>query len=203
MKISEMITEVIDEVGQDSEDTTLTAKFLNYCKASIRRLPSKTRERTVITISSATLIAGNGALTLPSNFIGERQVWYLESGERKEIHKKIADEFNYIKNESTLGVPEFYRIFAKYIEFDVNALSDMTIEIEHFKDVSDGLATTDDFFGNVDLIETIKDLMKFYYFTYKQQYDIAGGFFNNARDQLSDADAEFMEEELGSHVEES
>jgi len=164
MIMSDVINEVISEVGGDVTDTTLSAKMLIFAKGALRRFPLFTKSRLLYVTSYATLVAGINYITTPDHFLDEKQVWYEESGERKII-KKVADNtFSQIINTSSSGTPGYYHIANNVIEFDKNSDTDRVIYIEHLCEVDDVTASSD-FFGSTDMLETLKDGMKATYYS--------------------------------------
>ncbi len=55
MLLSEIITEVMGDVGEDTADTALVALMLTWAKATLRRFGLFTRSRPFKTTSSVTL----------------------------------------------------------------------------------------------------------------------------------------------------
>jgi hypothetical protein len=110
--------------------------------------------------------------------------------------------FNDKVNTNSSGTPAYYSIYAKTMEFDKKLGGAYTIGIEYFKSVWNVL-TTDTFFGFDDLIEPLKDLVKFYYYTYAEDKNTAAGFLALAKASLGDIDSDFMVEEQGGYVEEA
>lgn len=201
--ISEIISELITETGGDADDSALTTEWLTLLKGAIRRLPGNVRDRTILTISYATLGSGNQVMTLPGYFISERQVWKLENGRRTEVTKLIGDEFN-AQYKAEGGSLDFYRIYRKFLEFNRKAQADTTIEVEHFKDPTIDLATTDTFFGNSNLLEIVKDYAKFTHFHGVEEDRAKGAdYLQLAQDAAQEQDTEFLEEEIGGYVVES
>lgn len=200
MLISEIRDEIIDEVGQDNTDTIIQGKIFNFIKSALRKLPRHLRDRCLITISYATLSSGEYSLSVPPTFVSERQIWYTDGGERKDIEKVDRPQFNSLFNENTTGVPQYYSIFGKMIEFDRKANQDYTIECEFFKSPGD-VALADAFFGGDDLVEIIKDLVKgIYYGDYEEDAQKASIHLQLAQVGLEEGCAAYLEEEFGGHV---
>lgn len=203
MLISELIDEVISDVGEDTEDSDLVSKMLNFAKGALRRFPLFCRNRLLVDISYATLEIGENYLTTPTGFITERSIYYEEDGKRKHITKLTDTEFNEARRTQISGTPKHYRVVGNVIEFNKNSDADLVIYVEHFKEV-DAVALDDDFFGTSDMAEILKDGIKAtYYSDYsedKTQGDKKLALFKTGLDQL---DGRFMVEELPTHVEET
>jgi len=204
MLISEVINEVIDEIGGDSEDSALSAKLLTFAKGALRRFPLFCRDRLLYAISYATLEAGENTLSVPTYFLagkGPKAVWYEESGRREIIHKLTDEKFIDYYNSEATGVPRYYRITGNVIEFDVKADVERIIYIEHLCEVDDVTADST-FFGSSDMIEILKDGIKATYYTdYTEDTtgrgDKKAAQFENGLNKL---DSRFMREFLGTHA---
>jgi len=199
MIIQDIRDEIVAEVGQDSEDTTMLANMLTFIKSALRKIPRHVKDRTITTISYATLSAGDYSMDLPSNFIRERRVWRMESGNRKEIGKLPFDTFATRINEDSSGPVSSYRIYGKTIEFDVKTASDEVIYIEHFKSVWD-VALDDTFHGNDDLVELVKEHTKAIYYESVEDNARAQMHLALAKDEERQVTADFMADEIGDHV---
>ena len=203
MLISEIIGEVLSDVGEDSGDTDLIAKVLIFAKGALRRFPLFCRSRLLMDTSYATLKAGVNYLTTPTGFIEEIAIYYLVDGKKNYIDKATESEFGDAQNTQLTGNPSYYRIVGNVIEFDKSAAEDLVIYVEHFKEV-DNVALADDFFGSTDILEILKDGMKATYYSDYQE-DVAKGkeklaLFKVGLDTL---DSKFMVKELGTHVTEA
>lgn len=204
MLISEIIDEVITEIGGDTTDTTLEANMLIFAKNALRRFPLYTRDRLLIDTAYSTLNTGENYLTTPTDFIKERSLYYMSGGVRQIIERLTAGEMNITRSTGTSGNPDYYRIYGTTIEFDKNAGSDVVIYIEYFKEVDD-IEATDTFFGSTDLLEVMKDGMKaIYYSDYADDSDGKGdrkwALFKSGLDALDD---KFMIEEQGGYIDEA
>jgi len=185
MLISEIRDEIIDEVGGDSTDTDLQTKIVNFIRAALRRLPNRIKDRTLITISYATLSGGAYSLTLPDNFISERDVWRESStGKRIQIVRKGTDVFRGLANQSTPGSISYYIVYAKTMEFDKQADLDVVIYIDHFKSVG-----------------TIAKAI--YYGDYEEDQEKGDRKLKLALSELDKINAHYQAENLPTHVEES
>jgi hypothetical protein len=204
MLISEIISEVIDEVGGDSSDTGLATKLLTCAKGALRRFPLYCRDRLLYATSYATLSAGENTLSVPTYFLagkGAKCVWYEESGRRNIIHKLTDEKFPEYYNSEATGVPQYYHIEVNTIEFDVKSDVDRTIYVQHLCEVDDVTAASD-FFGSSDMIEILKDGIKATYYTdYTEDTtgrgDKKASMFKDGLDKLN---SRAMIESLGTHA---
>jgi len=204
MLISEIITEVIDEIGGDSEDSTLSAKLLTFAKGALRRFPLLCRDRLLYATSYATLEAGENTLSVPTYFLagkGPKAVWYEESGRREIIHKLTDEKFIDYYNSEATGVPRYYHIASGTIEFDVKSNVDRVIYFNHLCEVDD-ITATSVFFGSSDMIEILKDGIKATYYTDYTEDTTGRGDKKAAQfeDGLNKLDSRYMREFLGTHA---
>ena len=200
MLISEIILEVIAEVGADSEDSALITKMLGFTKGALRRFPLFAKSRLFNLISSDTLSAGESYISTPAYFISEKQIWYVESGKRQIITKKWQEEFSELINSEATGKPEYYYISGNVIYFDKKCDTDRIIYIEHEGEVDD-ITAASNFFGSSDMLEILKDGIKAtYYSDYTE--DTAKGdkkmaLFKAGLDKLTERN---MIETMGGHI---
>lgn len=206
MLISEIRDEIIQEVGGDTADTTLASLMLGFIKGGLRILVTKARSRVLVGVSSMTLSSGSNTATAPTGFIKEvsdQSVWRVNDGERISILRYQRDNFQEIFSSQSVGVPVYFRVYAKTFEFNRKADQNYTIYVEHFKEISD-VAAGDTFVGNDTELAALKELAKkIYYFDYEEDKGRGETTMAIANDLLSEIDADYMEQELGSHVEES
>ena len=203
MTVQEIRDEIIVEIGGDSSDTTLLANILQFIKTGLRRFPLFSKQRLLLTTKYATLSAGEQTLTLPSDFISERAIYHVKSGKRKRIEKQYTDTFNdSFSSDASSDTISGYRIIDDYIEFTVKAETTLTIYIEYYKEVDD-VSLTDTFFGSSAMAEVTKDFAKYYYFMYEEDENKANHFIALAGAGLRELDAQKLEEELPSYVEEA
>jgi len=204
MLLSEIITEVISDVGGDTTDTDLQGKMLIFAKGALRRFPLFSRSRLLIGTSYATLEVGENYLTTPTGFIREISIYYVETdGNRKYIIKLTEGEFG-SRVTTDSGTISYYRIVGNVIEFDRNTDTERVVYVEHHKEV-DNLSLTDDFFGNTSMLEIMKDGIKAtYYEDYTEDTTGRGnkalGRFKAGLDEL---EAQFLMSEQGEYITES
>jgi len=202
MLISEIINELITETGGDTSNTDLAALWLIFLKGAFRRLPVNVRHRSIVATYTDTLSAGNNSLSLQSNFVGLRnnEVYRVNGNYRLPISVLPPSEFNKFYRDAS-GTPSYCRVIDKTLYFEISAIEDYSIFYEYFKDVSDGLASTDTFFGTTELLESIKDMAKFtHYHDYEEDESKGSTHMGLARDQLDKIDAQYMDETFGGHV---
>lgn len=206
MLISEIRDEIINEVGQDTTDTGLQTKMLGFIKSALRKLPEAARDKSITTVGSVTITAGSYSASLPLDFLKElspKSFWYI-SGDKREVVEKIPrDEFNRTFSGGIVGTPSFCSITGKTLEVDLKASEDMTLYIEYFKSVWNVVAT-DTFAGLDNLIECVKEFTKFiYYADYEEDTEKGALHLSLARDHADKIKSDFMEEVMGSHVQET
>jgi hypothetical protein len=204
MTIQEIRDEIVEEIGGDSADTTLLTRIFNVIRSAMRRLPKHVISRTLASIESVSLSAGNNSTTLPTTFIKETYVYRKGAdGNKITITKSSADRFNEI-NDTESGDIQRYRILGKTIYFDRKTIAADTIYIECFKSQVGSLALSSDFFGNDDEVETVKSLAKMiYYRDYEEDKEKADDHKSDAAVGMAAMKADYMIKELPSHVEES
>lgn len=204
MTIQEIRDEIVEEIAGDSSDTDLLTRIFNVIKAAIRRLPKHVISRTLATIESVSLVAGDNNAPLPTGFIKESYVYRKGAdGNKIKINKASADRFNEI-NDTTPGDISEYRIIGKTMYFDKKTISAETIYIECFKSQVGSLALSSTFFGNDDEVETIKSLSKMiYYRDYEEDKEKSDDHKADAGTGIAKMNADYMIRELPSHVEEA
>lgn len=206
MLISDIITEIMTDVGADLSDTVLTGKMLTFLKGGLRMIPVKARSRLLTAVSSVSLAENGYSVAVPTGFrkeVSDQSLWYVEGGSREPIIKYQRDDFTQIFNDTVLGPPKYFRIIGSTIEFDRRSEVARTIYVEHFKDISSVVAG-DTFVGDDSLISAAKLLTKHIYFNdYEEDESRGKTALALAQDILQEIDSEYMENELGSHVEEA
>jgi len=203
MIISELITEIISEVGGDTADTDLAAKMLIFVKGALRRAQLFCRHRLLADTSYATLSSGSNYITTPTGFIretGEKSIYYIDSGARKYIEKLTSGQFGLQVNTSSSGKPAYYHIIENVIEFDKNADADLVIYVEHFQEL-DNITAASTFFGSSDITEVVKDGAKYtYYSDYVEDDAKADKKLMLFKAGLDELESKFMMSEQGGHI---
>ncbi len=203
MLISEIRDEVITEVGGDTSDTELQTKVLGFIKSTLRRLPKNCKDRSLISKKSVTLTVATQTASLPAKFLAEREIWYEEGGVRKHVTViRDTELFNRQYNSTTVGFPEYCRIYGSTIEFSRPADATYTIYIDCFQEV-DAVVAGDTFAHDSTTAEIVKDGVKFYYYTYteeKEMLDKFGGLFKSG---LAELNTQYTWLETPDHIEEA
>jgi hypothetical protein len=204
MTIQEIRDEIVEETAGDSSDADLLTRIFNVIRAAIRRLPKHVLSRTLSTIESVSLAAGDNNAALPTGFIKETYIYRKgPDGNKIKIDKASPDVFNSI-NDTTSGDIFKYRIIGKTIYFDRKTIETDTVYIECFKSQVGSLALSSTFFGNDDEVETIKSLAKMiYYRDYEEDKEKSDDHKGDAAAGLAAMKSDYMIRELPSHVEEA
>lgn len=202
MTLGEIITEITAEIGGDSTDTTLSSNLLMYCKASLRRLPKRVRDRSLVKIGSVSLSSGSQTASLPTDFLKERMVWYVNDGRRVEIDRVHFKTFNAERYSSNaIAIPTQYRIYGASIEFQAKADQNYTIYLEYFQALTqNSITTSSDFAMREDAVEAFKDLVKSYYYRYEEDHATARDYWAQGFAVFQEIDDEYCDEELGDRI---
>jgi len=205
LTISQIITEIVTEVGGDTSDSDFAASMLVFFKSGIRKVPIFARDRLILTQEEITLSASAQTLDLSTTtkgFIRENHVWYVgDNGVRVKISQPPSREyFNNLYNTNSTGKPTYYIINGKTMQFEKKADEDLTIGIEFFKELSD-IATGDTFFGDERLVEACKGLCKHvYYRDYEEDSSKGREHQEEAREILFILEGEYEDQELAGHI---
>jgi len=198
--ISDIIGEVIVDVGGDVADTELTTNLLSWAKSTLRRFPLFTRSRLLKTTSTITLSSGANSASLPTGFLRETFVFRKSSGSDIEIEKHPS--FKSVVNTSSSGTPLYYEIIGSTIYFDKNANADYTVYIEHSKEI-DNVAAGDTWAYSSTMAEILKDGMKYYYFSNAEDRASASDALSMMKIGLDKIEEDHMVDTCGSHIDES
>ena len=198
MLISAIITEIVQETGGDTSDTDLAALILTCIKGALRRFPLFSRTRGIKTTSSISLTSGASSTSLPSGFINEEKVYWLENGARRNIEDH--PNFSGIVNTQDTGVPAYYEIVGATIYFDRKADKDYTIYIEHFKEI-DAVAAGDTWAFDSSTAEILKDGAKYtYYSDYTEDQNKGAEKLALFKAGLQELESKFMIKTCGTHI---
>lgn len=205
MLVSEILTEVVTEVGADADDTALPTKLLGFAKSALRRFPRFSRNRITQGRVSGTLSAGASTMTLPAGLNMISQVFYEEDGERREIERPKLKEFNSRYRGNSIGNPEYCIVRAdadgvQTVEFNVKADKNYTVYFESSIDIDD-ISASDTWPYSSDRAEILKDGIKWYYYRSIDD-DLAGDHKTDFGAGLKELEREFMREEMPDHVQE-
>ena len=200
--ISEVVDEIINEVGNDTDDSTLVTKMFGFFKAGMREVPTFARQRLVITDETMSLAASAQTLDLTGltyGFSKETNVWRQgTNGARIPIYRPPSRSyFHRLYQTGYPGKPSYYIISGKTMRFDKKADEALTIGIEYFKEISD-IETTDTFFGDESLLQACKWLCKeVYYRGYEEDKAKADDARINADRIIFELECDFEAQELG------
>lgn len=202
--LQEMAVEICTEVGGDTSDTTLLAKIVIFIKSALRKFPLYTRNKYLIDTKTATLSSGSASVTIPSGLIEVRDCYYVSDNLRVRIEKLSYEKFNDEYSPGGSGAPEYYRIVGNTVEFNHPAAQDYTIYFEGKVSSVDSMTSSSTFGGSDEVVEVVKDGAKaIYYLTYTEDEQIGMIFEAKFKDGLNTLDAQYMTQDLSSHVEES
>jgi len=206
MTINDILAEIINEVGGDSSDTTLTTKMLGFFKAGYRHIPAFIRDRNFTAVASYTLLAASNtvALTNFTGFIREREIWFEgDNGIHIPIYKPPSLQyFHKVINPQKGGKPFYYRIYAQTLQFDKLADAGLIIGMDYFKAVS-SIAGTDTWLADEQLMEGAKHFCKMIYFSdYEEDTEKASENERRGKDIIARLEEEYEVQELGGYVDE-
>ena len=200
MLISTIRDEIITEIGGDTADTVLATKILQFINSALRRFPLWTRSRFMYTTHSGTLSSGSSSISLPSNTLTERVVYYISSGNQLRIERSASHEwFNDARNTGATGAPNYYEIIGQTMYFDRTADADYTIYLECQQE-QDGVLAGDTLAADTTVAEIIKDGAKSYYYYYVEDIPSAKEFLTLFKNGMDELDAKYVAMELGTHV---
>ena len=203
MLISDILTDVLGDVGADITDSENQAKALGWIKSVLRRFPLNIRSRSLIIDYPFTLPSTGQVVTLPSGFIQEKEFWYISAAKREPI-TMVRDTkiFNQHYQTSPSGAPQYARIISGGVEFDKPADQAYSCYLEYFKEI-DNVSASDTFAHNSNIAEIVKDGIKFYYYVWNEQ-DADKAFWAGLFEKgLLRIDSEYARQEQPDYVEES
>ncbi len=200
MLISEIISDVILDVGGESGDTTLTTNMLAWAKSALRRFALFTRARPFKTTSTVSVSSGANSVALPSGFLREVFVYRKSSGADIEIEKH--PNFKTVVNTSSSGELLYYEIIGSTIYFDKNSSGGETVYIEHYKEI-DGVASGDTWDYSSPMIEVLKDGMKYYYYKNVEDSPNAAESLNLFKAGLDKIEEDFIIDNSPGYINES
>lgn len=207
MLVSDIITEIITEIGGDTDDTDLATRLLVFFKSGFRLLPAFARDRSFLGEGTLTLSSGEFEHSLNdlTGFIRERNVWYVnDTNTRTPIYKPPSPSyFQNIITPIATGNPFHYRIYGTTFQVDRKASRDFTIGFDYFKAVS-AIAASDTFSYNEQIVQAAKYLCKAeYYGDYEEDEAKAVRNMNKGMAIAQILEEEFEVQELGGYVNES
>lgn len=203
MLISEIRDDIILDIGGDADDTELQTKVLAWIKSALRRFPRWCRGRLLRTTKSGTLSAAATTMTLPTGTRQIFQVYYLTSDNKRiEITMPGLKFFNEQYRGNDTGVPEYCIVRGNTVEFNRKNDSARTIYFEAQGEIS-SVSSSDTWSWSEDESEILKDGVKFYYYSYKEDEEQKAEYKSLFKAGLDDIDAQYVREEIPDHVEET
>lgn len=204
MTLTEMATELCNDVGGDTSDSDLMAKLIVFIKGALRQFPLYIRNKFLIDTKTGTLSSGASTMTIPSGLIEPRDVYYITSSVRVRIKKLTYDKFNEAYQVGGSGAPEYYRIVGDTVEFSHAADQDYTIYFEGKCSSVDSLSASSTFTGSDEVVEVVKNGAKeVYYLSYTEDNQLGPVFSAKFRDGLQKLDEQYMISDMPRYVEES
>lgn len=202
MLISDLIDEIITEVGGDVTDTDLQTKTLGFIRSALRRFPRFTRNRMVRSQKSGSLSASAQTMAVPSGVVDILAAYYLEAGERKDIFRPKLPRFTEEYRSTGNGSPQYFIVRTNTVEFDRPADQAYTIYFECNIEIDD-VDSTDTWAHSSDRAEIMKDGAKAYYYGYVEDEAKESKSLTLFKAGLDALEREYAREELADHVEEA
>lgn len=206
--MSDLVTEVISEVGGDTADSDLATKIFGYMKSGMRIIPALVRSRILTTRKSFTLVTGansyNLSLLSPS-FLRERTFSYIDpNGKEVPITMLSAGMFLQYKDTAAVGsYPQNYNISNKTVFFDRSAPQNLTINVDYFCGITDNLLSSSTYFSTEDSIELVKSLTKMKYYEYEEDDAKIASNKSDAKVLMDEMESRYIEDELGGFPDEA
>lgn len=207
MTFADDIAEIINEVGGDSTDTTLTTKMFGFYKAGARHIPPYVRDRNFITVGEYTLPSATNTVALSNfpGFIRPLEVWFKETGQG-QIHVLVykipaLQYFHKIITPLYSRKPFYYHIYGQTLQFDGLAPAGLIIGMEYVHEIS-SILITDTIVWHEQLREAMKHFCKAQYYRYEEDRDIARDEERLGKEIISGLEEEYEVEELGGFVDE-
>lgn len=205
LTISQILTEIITEVGGDTSDASFDDIMLVFLKSGIRKIPAFIKDRLLLVEETKILTTSSQSIdlsTLSNGFIKEENIWYVgSSGQRIPIIRPISRQyFNSIYSISGSGKPSYYVINGKTMMFDKPADVNITIGLNFFKEISN-ITTSDTFFGDERILEACKSLCKEgYYLDYEEDAAKSDKHANKALNILLELEGDYEDQEQSGHI---
>lgn len=209
MLISDLVSEVIGEIGGDSSDSALANKVFGFMRSGMRLIPTLVRSR-ALTAQKTFIITANlnfYDLTLLSpSFIRERDggFWYVDNNNKRvPIYRLSLDMFNQQVDQTGSTYPRYYDISNKQFNIDRPVSSNLTIYVDYFTALTNSLATSSTFTLGEDHIELVKFLTKRYYYEYQEDMQKKDSNTADAKVIMDELEARYQEDELGDFPDET
>ena len=205
MIISDIITEILTEVGGDSSDTTLVDNMLVYFKSGLREIPALVRDRNFYFTSTYTLPAASNTMALSNfpGFIREREVWF-QGDNLVHIPIYVPPSLQYFQKIVTPNSPgkPFYRIiYGQTMQFDKKVDAGVIIGIDYLKAVS-SITVSDTWEPNEQILQCAKYFCKKVYWQYQEDLQKATDCERQGKEIAQKLEEEFEVQELGGYVDE-
>lgn len=205
LTITQIITEIVTEVGGDTTDTTFAATMLVFLKSGMRKFPAFVKDRLLLVQEELPLALNAQTLALTGTtkgFLKENHIWYTTAtGQRVPIiPPQSRDYFNQIYQTSSPGKPSYYIINGKTMQFDKKADEALTIGLEFFKEISD-VTGSDTFFGDERTLEACKSLCKVgYYLDYEEDESKSARHERIASGIMLELESDYEDQEQAGHI---
>lgn len=208
MLMSDLITEVIGEIGADPDDAVLTNNLFNYMKSGMRLIPALIRSRIITTRQSFTLPAGHNSFdltTLSPAFLRERVFSYVDNnGKNVIIHQQSVAMFTSYQDPALVGAyPLHYNMSNKTVFFDRSAPIPLSINVDYFCGITNPLQITSTYFSSEDSVELVKSLCKMKYYEYEEDDAKVERNKGDAKILMDEMESRYIEDELGGFPDET
>lgn len=205
MIISDIITEILEEVGGDTSDSTLVTKMLGFFKSGLREIPAYVRDRNFYFESTYTLPSASNTLDLSnfSGFIREREVWF-QGDNLIHIPIYVPPSLQYFEKIVTPNSPgkPFYRIIkGRTMQFDKKVDAGIVIGMDYLKEVS-GIAASDTWYPDEQILQAAKYFCKKVYWQYQEDLQKALDCERQGKEIASKLEEEYEVQEMGNYVDE-
>lgn len=206
--MSDLITEVVGEIGGDPEDADLSNKLFGYMKSGMRIIPALIRSRIITTRKTFILPAGSNSYDLTQlspSFLRERLFSYVDNNDKNvEIRRQSVGMFTQYQDPQLVGAyPMHYNISNNNVFFDRSAPQDLTINIDYFCGITDGLTINTVYFSSEDSIELVKSLCKIKYYEYEEDDVKMASSKSDAKILMDEMESRYIEDELGDFPDET
>lgn len=159
------INEIIDEIQAESVISLSDADMLNFMKSALRQISTILQQyRCFLTEGTLSFSTLDQTKTLPTGFILERNIWYVQDGQRIIIGRPQSSEyFMQVYTTNGSGKPDWYRIYGTTLQLDKPADTAFTVGLDYFKEIS-SVVLGDTFLGDERVIQACKHLCKAEYY---------------------------------------
>lgn len=201
MLLSDLVDEVIDELGADPDDPEIPGKIFGYMRAGMRTIPALVRGRMLTTRQNFTIPFNSNTYDLSllsPSFIRERGFWYTDNNNKKvEIVRMDVSQFKQYQDVQAQAYPRYYNISAKNFFLDRLTSLAMSIEVDYFCAITDSITSATAFTLGEDYIELVKKLTKSIYYEYQEDNDKMTSNKMDAKIFIDELEARYEEDEMG------